>query len=98
MNYLFMFFIKLFDQVLRTQYLLELNDDEDIRASLLVGLQQLVFIYITVSIVNDYSFINCSVLVSSTMLGTYLTMKAKRKKKQKLKELEERTESNEQTL
>lgn len=74
MNLVFIFVVKLIDQILRTRYLIDLKNEKKTSATIIVGLQQIINIYITVTIVNDFSFGNIFVLVSSTMLGTLLTM------------------------
>lgn len=77
MDTLILFVVKLIDQLLRTRYLLAVAKMFRIEATILVGLQQLIHILITVYIVTNYSLPNILALISSTMLGTWLTINKK---------------------
>lgn len=80
MAFIVLFFVKLIDQVLRTNYLLLVKEDRKELATIVIGFQQVIWILITIYIVHDYSILNVLALVGSTMLGTYITMKRKQDK------------------
>ena len=72
LNFILIFIIKFIDQVLRVLYLITIKKSHKVLATVIVGLQQIIHIYIIVFIINDYSISNVIALVSSTMLATYL--------------------------
>ena len=74
-SFMLIFTIKFIDQLLRVSYLLSVKKSHNHLATIIVGLQQMLHIYIIVYIVNDYSFHNVAALVTSTMLATYFVNK-----------------------
>lgn len=70
-----LFMIKLLDQCLRTFFLISINKEKNVIATVVIGIQQLLHVALIVFIVHDYSIPNVVALVLSTMLGTFITTK-----------------------
>ena len=72
MSFIIIFIVKLIDQILRTSYLIAVKKSKKYMATILVGLQQIIHIFIIVYIIQDTTILNVLALVSSTMLGTFI--------------------------